>query len=348
MTEESELQERIRDLLRQDLGKEATSFEKLKGGRNSRVARVDCHDGSVFAVKAYFQSPHDPRDRMGCEYRALTFLKKEGIHQVATPLCNDPGQRIAVFEFVAGDPVHGGVIGNGEIDQVVAFLAALRKLATPEKAGHLGPASEACFSIRTILRNVEERLGRLEQAALQKPSLAAFLERELSPFKTEAVDRLERFCQKKGLQIDQEIPPSSRTLSPSDFGFHNALKLQDKRLVFLDFEYFGWDDPAKTICDFLLHPGMELSNESRQRFFAGMMNAFADLGGLADRVRAVYPLFGLKWCAILLNEFTREHNERRIFSIGSVASLEESIQLEKARRMLGIISRDLHEFPYHA
>jgi hypothetical protein len=347
MKEEIELQECIRALFRRHLGKEAASFERLQGGRNSRVVRVDCRDGSVFAVKAYFQSPSDPRDRMGCEYRALTFLKSEGIHQIATPICNDPEQRIAVYEFLKGNPLHGEVVGNGEIDQAVTFLAALRKLATPEKAGHFGPASEACFSISEILRNVEERFDRLEKAARKKPSLASFLEHELSPFRAGVTNWLGRFCQKKGLPIDQVIPVSARTLSPSDFGFHNALILPDGALVFLDFEYFGWDDPAKTVSDFLLHPGMELSRGSRQRFFAGMMNAFSDLGGLADRVQAVYPLFGLKWCAILLNEFTREHNERRIFAIGSADSPQEAIQLEKAKHMLGIISRDLHEFPFH-
>jgi len=347
MTKESELQQLIRGLIRRNLGKEITSFEKLKGGRNSRVMRVDCQDGSIFAVKAYFQSAQDPRDRMGCEYQALTFMKKEDIHQVPNPLCYDSDENIAVYEFVSGDPVHGGIIGNLEIDQAITFLAELRKLATPKKAGHFGSASEACFSIRDILRNVEERFERLEKVALQKPSLASFLGQELSPFRAGVTDWLGRFCQRKGLPIDQVISESARTLSPSDFGFHNALKLPDGRLVFLDFEYFGWDDPAKTVSDFLLHPGMELPHELLQHFFAGMMNAFADLGGLADRVQAVYPLFGLKWCAILLNEFTREHNERRIFSAESVDSPQEAIQLEKAKRMLGIISRNFHEFPYH-
>jgi len=227
MKEESEFQECIRILLRRHLGKETASFERLQGGRNSRVVRVDCRDGSVFAMKAYFQSPSDPRDRMGCEYRALTFLKSEGIHQIATPICNDPEQRIAVYEFLKGNPLHGEVVGNGDIDQAVTFLAALRKLATPEKAGHFGPASEACFSIREILRNVEERFERLEKAAQKKPSLASFLELELSPFRTGVTDWLGRFCQEKGLPIDQVIPGSARTLSPSDFGFHNALKLPE-------------------------------------------------------------------------------------------------------------------------
>jgi hypothetical protein len=30
----------------------------------------------------------------------------------------------------------------------------------------------------------------------------------------------------------------------------------DGTLAFVDFGNFGWDDPAKTIVDYLLHPGM--------------------------------------------------------------------------------------------
>ena len=38
-------------------------------------------------------------------------------------------------------------------------------------------------------------------------------------------------------------------ISPSDFGFHNALRTNTGP-VFFDFEFSGWDDPAKTIIDF--------------------------------------------------------------------------------------------------
>ena len=46
-------------------------------------------------------------------------------------------------------------------------------------------------------------------------------------------------------------------LSPSDFGFHNTIK--SKKLYFIDFEYFGLDDPVKLVIDFILHPGMKLN-----------------------------------------------------------------------------------------
>jgi thiamine kinase-like enzyme len=135
-------------------------------------------------------------------------------------------------------------------------------------------------------------------------------------------------------------------LSPSDFGFHNSLRRGDGRLVFLDFEYFGWDDPAKTVSDFLLHPAMELSPALRERFLTGALKAFGD-PGLGARVRAVYPLFGLKWCAILLNEFTLEHMERRCFADGAPGAWSGPEQLEKARRMLAGVMHDYPHFPIH-
>src|SRR6266480_4587472 len=70
------------------------------------------------------------------------------------------------------------------------------------------------------------------------------------------------------------LPQASRILSPSDFGFHNAIRRPDGTLAFVDFEYFGWDDPAKTIVDFLLHPGMSVADTLKRRFAAAVEAAF--------------------------------------------------------------------------
>ncbi|MFX9699951.1 hypothetical protein ABTP10_19680, partial [Acinetobacter baumannii] len=73
---------------------------------------------------------------------------------------------------------------------------------------------------------------------------------------------------------DAAIDPSARCLSPSDFGFHNAVQRPEGQIVFVDFEYFGWDDPVKLTCDFMLHPGMDLPDDLAQRFRRGMARLF--------------------------------------------------------------------------
>jgi hypothetical protein len=60
-------------------------------------------------------------------------------------------------------------------------------------------------------------------------------------------------------------------------------------------------------------------------------------------------LFGLKWCAILLNEFTLDDMARRCFAEdGAEKSGRKKAQLEKARRMLAQVTNECHEFPGHA
>jgi hypothetical protein len=345
MTQDSDLQQDIREVLLRDLKKRARAFQKLKGGRNSRVFRVDCDDDSAVAVKAYFQSAQDQRDRMGNEFRAFQFLKSEGLRKIPAPLATDAARRIAIYELVTGQPLRAEEIGEADIDQAVEFLWSLKNIADSGKGREFSGASEACFSIEAILKNIDERFRRLDEASADEPVLAGFLRNEITPFRKIAGQRCHEICREHGIDPAAEIPMSERTLSPSDFGFHNALRVADGRLVFLDFEYFGWDDPAKTVADFLLHPGMQLSPALKQHFFSSVIVALAGVPKLRHRVRAVYPLFGLKWCAILLNEFTLENLARRCFADGTKNSWNKTTQLEKARHMLAQVINDHHNFP---
>jgi hypothetical protein len=151
-----------------------------------------------------------------------------------------------------------------------------------------------------------------------------------------------------GRSFDDELPLSLKTLSPSDFGFHNALRIAGGSIVFLDFEYFGWDDPVKLISDFLLHPAMALSPNLKRRFASSLSARFSGTTPITRRLEALYPLFGLKWCTILLNEFLPEHLLRRRFAALSGGDDQESqaTQLTKARNMLQRIHLEYEHCPY--
>jgi hypothetical protein len=97
--------------------------------------------------------------------------------------------------------------------------------------------------------------------------------------------------------------------------------------------------------DFLLHPAMNLSLDLKKRFVSAVLRRFADFPGLSVRLESVYPLFGLKWCMIVLNEFLPAELLRRRFAAtaGVDRSVVQARQLEKARKMLRRQS-----FPYRA
>ena len=167
--------------------------------------------------------------------------------------------------------------------------------------------------------------------------LRDFLEKEYIPFLKEVIDKSKSKAKKLGFSWQDELEIGRRTLSPSDFGFHNALRGEDSEITYLDFEYFGWDDPAKMISDFLLHPGMSLEEKWKQRFAKTIFKNFDQDKLLVNRVKLVYPLFGLKWCLILLNEFLPECLQRRGFvAEGPVDKNILEIQMMKTQKIFVI------------
>ena len=295
------------------LGRPVGAMHWIGGGGNSRIYKL----AGPYAGKVYFQ-----QKRLDVEFSALQFLWQHGIRCVPQPIAADAPGKLAVYEFIEGTKP---VPTSADIDVAVEFLVSLKQLSA--HGGDLPTAAEACFSVHEIIRNIEGRLTRLSGV----PSLRGFLEREFQPM-------MDRLC------TLPDTPATDRTLSPSDFGFHNALRRPDGSLVFLDFEYFGWDDPAKTVCDFLLHPAMDLTDELKRRFYRGIVTD----NRLAKRVETVYPLFGLKWVTIMLNEFLPEDLRRRGFAAGGALdpTAVQARQLDKARRMLARIEREHEDFPY--
>lgn len=313
------------------LGAPVAEVTPLGGGRNSRVLRVRDSQGRIVTAKAYHRHPGDDRDRLGTEFAALRFLWREGLRTIPRPLACDPEAGVGLMEWVEGSPVTAP--GLEDIDEALAFLGELRRLGASPDALGLSAASEACFSLSALLANLRLRLDRLGEAAPGHPDLAAFLRETLEPaWKAFAAEALG-----EDSAPDTPLPASNRLLSPSDFGFHNALR-RNGSLVFLDFEYFGWDDPAKTLVDVLLHPAMALPAPLARRFAEGFLHRMAQ-PGLCQRARRLYPLYGLKWCLILLNEFLPGPLERRTFAHPQTPSPRErqAAQLQKARLLLATI-----------
>ena len=92
-------------------------------------------------------------------------------------------------------------------------------------------------------------------------------------------------------------------LSPSDFGFHNALVDETGRLSFLDFEYAGRDDPAKLVSDFFCQPEIPVPLRYHAGFVARLAEGLElDEAGRA-RCRMLLDAYRVKWTCIILNDF---------------------------------------------
>lgn len=327
------------------LGSGVADLLHVPGGGNNRLYQVNADNGDQYALKSYFSDRSDPRDRLGAEFDGFRFLRQHGIRQVPRPIACDRESGSALYEWVDGEPVDS--IGDAELQQAVAFLTELHGLAGVAEARDLPLASEACLSGMELVRQIEHRASRLR--AVDHMGLKRFLAEPYADLHDRHIDAAVDGYAATGLDFYADLPIGRQTLSPSDFGFHNALRRKDGSLVFLDFEYFGRDDPVKLTSDFLLHPAMALSQEQKQTFYREMRVVYGsdDLFGL--RFRLLYPLYGLRWALILLNAFVPERWRRKAFANGgeSLEQVQER-QLGKARGMIDHIFRIATEFPNDA
>ncbi len=305
-----------------------------QGGGNNRLFRVETEEGQVYALKSYPRQPSDLRDRLLTEFTALDFMCRHGITRVPKPIAKDRDGNFALYEWIEGAPVQTSAAA---IDAAVVFVRALHRLGNAADAASIPPASEACFSAQSIIEQVEVRLAALSARAPAHHELRDFLEGMFKPAAQHAITYAREIYARAGIGFNVPVDPKLRSLSPSDFGFHNALRQTDGGIAFLDFEYFGWDDPVKLTSDFVLHPGMDLTPQLKKRFLDAVCDIFQADKTFDARLRASLPLYALRWTVILLNEFLPERWARRVMAGGSGdRSAILRAQLDKARRMVRI------------
>ncbi len=281
------------------------------GGRNSRIWRVTGGE-RAFALKQYPSRRDDPRDRLATEVGALRLMERYRIDTVPRVLGVDGAQGYALLSWIDGSDV--AEVSDADIDAAIVFLTAIHGLRATPWAAEQPPAAEACLCGREIERQIQGRLVRLRDAARGEVELIDFIDNSVAARLAIEDPNARHAMTAAGLAFDAELPQEWCSLVPSDFGFHNCLRRPDGSLAFLDFEYFGWDDPVKLTADILLHPGRPLEPQQRKRFRQAATRLYGGDLAFANRLSAYLPLFGLRWVLILLNEFIPERWQRRVLA----------------------------------
>ncbi len=315
-------------------GRPVLAAHPARPGGNNRVFRLDMAVGSSLSLKCYPPQSIDGRDRLGQEYEALSFLGQQGITLTPRPIAKDAAASCALYEWFDGEPAVLRPQAD-DVDQLANFLIELQRLCNAEGARDLRNASASIFSPAEAVAQYRQRLERLQRAASEHPDLREFLDRHLAPSGASVIRRLEERYASLGRDPSAPLAMAQRALSPSDFGLHNALRGQDGQLRFVDFEYFGWDDPVKLVSDSAIHPGSDLAEASANRLIERLSAEFeANDPSFAVRRDVLYPVFGVIWCLIILNDYLPESRSRRVLTAqGGDLKARFAGQLEKARRL---------------
>jgi hypothetical protein len=310
---------------------EPYTLTEIHGGFNNRSFRVDTGE-KRYLLKKYFRDGQDSRDRLGAEYGFCKFASTLGVGGVAKPYACNADEGIGLYEFIEGVDCRPEDVTHQRVLEAANFYKRLNEHRDCLAAKKLGKASESCFSIEEHLRCVSQRVTQLAAIPTDNP-----LDQRAVRFAQESLATRVREVEEAYSRIGLPGPVgiNEYSLSPSDFGFHNMLIYHGGSLRFVDFEYAGWDDPAKMVADFFCQPRIPVP--------VGWMNAFVEeaiggqtwADGAMQRIQLLYPLYRVKWCCIIMNEFLPEGNRRRAFSTNQTTLEERKLaKLEVANNYL--------------
>lgn len=309
----------------------------LKGGSNNKVFRLETPEGPLL-LKVYFRHSYDWRDRLSAEFSFCRFAWENGIRSVPEPLARDPANRLGLYEFIAGRLLEPAEITQERVGKALDFYRELNRYRAQPEARALPDASDACFTLAQHLERIEHRLKELKRIDDSFPihrEARDFVRGELEEAWKKVRESVLRKSEEIGLPLREDPFVEDHRLSPSDFGFHNAILTPRGELRFIDFEYAGWDDPIQAACNFLCLRGVPVPEKYRERVLEGVVSDLSDPQIHRKRFSLLLPVHQIKWCCILLNHFRPVGIERRRFAqeIDDLEHLKRT-QLGKAKEAL--------------
>ena len=279
-------------------------IKRVSHNGNNAIYVVNTETGK-FIFKRYFKH-YDSWNRGVSEFNALSFLSQKELPVPNALKFYQPD--VGIYSFNEGSPVLGKNVALEDIKKAAYFLARVHNFNETDKI-QFGPASSACLSLADYIKVIDKRYSRI----------VGFVDSD-TPIKTRRLvledvakkiqDVKTRFFHdSSGLDLESQLSLRDQVLTPADFGFHNILKNKTE-YTFIDFEYFGRDDPARQLLDFFHHgSSREISPDLKKLFLNEYFGKISSDKKISeDRLKILDPLIGITWALICLNAVNRDYN----------------------------------------
>lgn len=288
------------------------SIERIYQGGNNQLYKVFCNS-NIFAMKVYYCKENETISRLESEYSFLEVANQITPNYVPKVYSKSNSNNAALFQFVKGKKISNPAeIKEKYILQAADFISKLNSAHSKENS-ILKNAAEACFSIDDHLCNIDHRILQLNQSKDNSSEYKDTLSRLNSKWE-QVKNNCLKICELNHFSKNKALENYEKIISPSDFGFHNSIIDESDNAIFIDFEYAGWDDPAKLVGDFFA----QISVPIPPKYLLTFVKSALDLQIASDpnfiRISALLNPYKIKWCCIALNVFLEKHLERRCFS----------------------------------
>lgn len=303
----------VKNDIERRLGTSVTRFEILHGGFNNRIFRIDSSNDKSYILKWYFK---DDRNRLSREFSAFEYLRSQGELRLPIPYFKDNENNYAIYSFEKGKTKSGNELNKRDLDEFLSFTLFLQNLDDNNVRQMFPDTIFATRSAKQFSEVILDKVNKFEdlvKTSDQNSDIARFAKN------TDVLRRVDGYIEliKKsyGQMFNEEIDLPSMRLSPVDFGPHNTIFKENGKICFIDFEYFGWDDPSKIVANFITHEGTWGISRDNLNYFIDSYQGNSNLSeNIVKRVKMFIPLQSLNWISVLLWSFTPQKLELRKFA----------------------------------
>lgn len=320
-----------------------SQVELLKRDGNNKIIKFADKKNKKFVLKKYSKVDNS-YSTLENEYAAIKLLSEANL-PVPKAFFKDSQLGFALYEHI-----HTAIETPSKADIILhfsQFLCQLHHLSEASPLEIFPPARDFREKICDYKGHVDRRIRQIKQGLKNDPrfvSIQDFLEKKLLPIYDIVIKRYQADLLKYRLNESNPIHKKQKILSPSDFGIHNAIYRENHSFAFIDFEYFGWDDPVKLTADFIHHAGQESISEEER---LNILKQFAKNSPLDEeffkRLSLLLDLVGLEWILIILNIANPEVLERRMYANPGL-NVEQLIEerLQKAQKRADLFHTNIN------
>ena len=285
------------------LDKKIARLERAGNGANSCVYKVTTIDEQKYAVKVYRRKLSDKhKTRQENEKLAIELLNKSSVGYVPNFVNADFKNRVSIFEWVEGNSPKEIYISD--IKQAASFFDKIFSLSHSIQTENFHFAAEPCLSGNEILRQIETRSLALTPEFKKNRFVTNYLNTKFFQKIDELINEGKRKALAAEISLEKEVGASDWKLIPADFSFQNSLRSEGGKLTFIDFEYFGWDDPIKGVCDFIFHPSYLMPYEHRDLFINLISEKINNSFLFKKKLHCFSYFFIARWALIMFNPIT--------------------------------------------
>ncbi len=266
---------------------ENIKVQHISNGVNSNVYIID---NNKYILK-FYRSDHNQPNRLERENLALELFDKYKIENVPKIINISKEYNCCLMSYLEGQTVD--ILKPEYLDHFLFFYKKILQISNIEREKYFD-SIDSCKTLNLLFEQINKRIFNFEKE--NNFDLNSILK------------NLNQYVELLKKSINPNYYNNLRTeLSVVDFGINNVI-LKNNKLYFIDFEFFGLDNPIHLISDTIAHPANNLKLEDQIIFSDKLINCHNNSEDIKTAFNGTNILFDIKWCLIMLNPFLSSYS----------------------------------------